>query len=190
MAQASIHTVLKARAGGGALTLRHPRWADFEAWASLRRENKDWLAPWEPGWSEASLNRITYRTQLSRFKKLVQNEQAYPFHIFYGSDEMFIGACNLTHIEKGSSQSARLGYWVGQRFARNGFARASVGAVTQFGFETLGLHRIEAAVQPDNTASIAVLESQNFTHEGSARGYLKINGQWRDHVIYAKLSSD
>ncbi len=190
MVRANIHTVLKTHAAGGALTLRHPRWADFEAWADLRRENKDWLAPWEPGWSDANINRISYRTQLSRFKKLVQNGQAYPFHIFYGADETLIGACNLTHVEKGSAQSARLGYWVGQRFARNGFARSSVGAVTQFAFDTLGLHRVEAGVQPDNAASITVLESQSFTFEGTARGYLKINGEWRDHTIYAKLSSD
>lgn len=186
----SIHTVLKARASGGALTLRHPRWADFEAWADLRRENKDWLSPWEPGWSEGNLNRITYRTQLTRFKKLVQNGQAYPFHVFYGADEILVGACNLTHVERGSAQSAKMGYWIGQKFARNGFARTSVEAVARFGFETLGLHRIEAAVQPDNEASIIVLESQNFKLEGTARGYLKINRHWRDHLVYAKLSSD
>lgn len=190
MGHASIHTVLKGQATGGAITLRHPRWADFEAWSTLRRENKDWLAPWEPGLSDTQVNRIAYRTRLSRFKKLVQNGQAYPFHIFYGRDEILIGACNLTHIERGSAQTARLGYWVGQRFARNGFARSSVATVTRFGFETLGLHRIEAAVQPDNQASITVLESQNFVREGVARGYLKIDKRWRDHVIFAKLSSD
>lgn len=190
MANVTIHTILKARAAGGALSLRHPRWADFEAWSDLRRENKDWLSPWEPGWSEGNINRLTYRSQLSRFKKLVQNGQAYPFHVFYGSDETFVGACNLTHIERGSGQSARLGYWIGQKHARNGFARASIGAVSKFGFETLGLHRIEAAVQPENLASITVLESQSFQNEGTARGYLKINKQWRDHIIFAKLSSD
>ena len=81
MAQVSIHTVLKARAAGGALTLRHPRWADFDTWSLLRRENKDWLTPWEPAWSEAGLSRVTYRSELSRFKKFVQNGAAYPFHI-------------------------------------------------------------------------------------------------------------
>lgn len=190
MANATIHTVLKAHAVGGPLTLRHPRWADFETWSMLRRDNKEWLSPWEPGWTDAALSRVTYRTQLSRFKKLVQNGQAYPFHLYYGAQETLIGACNITHVERGSSQSARLGYWVGQRFTKQGFARAAVSAVTQFGFETLGLHRLEAAVQPSNAASITVLESQNFTKEGIARGYLKTDKQWRDHVIFAKLSSD
>lgn len=190
MANVTIHTVLKAHAPGGKLTLRHPRWADFEAWSHLRRENKDWLSPWEPGWSDGNINRLTYRSQLSRFKKLVQNGQAYPFHVFYGSDEILVGACNLTHIERGSAQSAKLGYWIGEKFSRNGFARTSVKTVSNFGFEKLGLHRIEAAVQPDNIASIKVLESQSFQDEGTARGYLKINKQWQDHKVFAKLSSD
>ncbi|RKQ69265.1 ribosomal-protein-alanine N-acetyltransferase [Litorimonas taeanensis] len=190
MPQASIHTLLKVHASGGALTLRHPRWADYESWSHLRRDNKEWLAPWEPGWSDSHITRITYRTHLSRYKKFVQTGKAYPFHVFYGVDETLIGACNLSHIERGSAQSARLGYWIGEKFARNGFARSSVEAVTRFGFETLGLHRIEAAVQPENLASISVLESQNFTREGISRGYLKIDKVWRDHVIFAKLSSD
>jgi len=52
------------------------------------------------------------------------------------------------------------------------------------------LHRIEAAVQSDNAASIKVLKASGFTYEGQARGYLKINGVWRDHDIYARLSGD
>jgi len=190
MPPVSIHTSLEAQANGGKLVLRHPRWSDFDDWMSLRRENKEWLSPWEPGFSEKKINRITYRTQLSRYKKMVQNGTAYPFHIFYGPDEVFIGGCNLTHVERGSSQSARIGYWIGQRFIRNGFARHSVGRVTSFAFETLGLHRVEAAVQSDNTASITVLDSQGYKEEGVARGYLKINGAWHDHLIYSKLSSD
>jgi len=54
----------------------------------------------------------------------------------------------------------------------------------------LGLHRIEAAVQADNLPSIKVLEASGFCREGMARGYLKINGVWQDHIIYALLSGD
>jgi len=186
----SIHTELKAQASGGQLILRHPRWSDFDDWLTLRKENKDWLSPWEPGFNEKNINRLTYRTQLSRYKKMVQNGTAYPFHVFYGPDAVFVGGCNLTHVERGSAQSARIGYWVGQRFVRNGFARTSVGRVTRFAFETLGLHRIEAAVQSENGASISVLESQDYQKEGVSRGYLKINNRWCDHIIYSKLSSD
>jgi ribosomal-protein-alanine N-acetyltransferase len=181
-------TVLTGKAAGGVIHLRHPRWADFEAWATLRRDNLDYLQPWEPQVSKASLNRSAYRGRLSRLKKLVQQDRAFPFHIFRG--DTLVGACNITHIDRGTAQSAKLGYWVGQQYTGRGFARASVGAASEFCFSGLGLHRLEAAVQSDNSASIKVLEASGFRFEGTARGLLKINGAWRDHDIYAKLSAD
>lgn len=182
------HTVLTADSSGGPIRLVHPRWADFEDWAALRRENIDYLRPWEPDVSTSGLNRSAYRARLSRLKKLVQQDLAFPFHIF--RDKTLVGACNITHIERGMAQSARLGYWIGQRYAGRGFARASVQAASQFCFSGLGLYRVEAAVQCDNAASIKVLKASGFTFEGTARGLLKINGAWRDHDMYARLSGD
>jgi len=182
------HTVLQAKAAGGAIRLSHPRWADFDPWVALRVENAEYLRPWEPFVSESGLNRSAYRGRLSRLKKLVQQDRAYPFHIFRG--DSLVGACNITHIERGTAQSAKLGYWIGEAFTGRGFARAAVQAATDFCFSSLGLHRVEAAVQSDNSASIRVLKASGFTYEGTARGLLKINGAWRDHDIYARLCAD
>lgn len=166
----------------------HPRWADFDAWAALRRKSEDYLRPWEPDVSTKGLNRPAYRARLSRLKKLVQQDRAYPFHVY--REDTLVGACNITHIDRGTAQSAKLGYWIGENYTGRGFARASVKAATAFCFNGLGLHRVEAAVQSDNVASIKVLQASGFTHEGTARGMLKIDGGWRDHDIYARLSSD
>ena len=182
------HTVLSETSAGGVIRLIHPRWADFEDWANLRRENVEYLRPWEPDVSTAGLNRPAYRARLSRLKKLVQQDRAFPFHVFHDSN--LVGACNITHIDRGMAQSARLGYWIGEHYTGRGFARASVKAASTFCFTGLGLHRVEAAVQSDNAASIKVLQASGFTYEGTARGLLKINGAWRDHDIYARLSSD
>ena len=122
--------------------------------------------------SSAGLDRSAYRGRLSRLKKLVQQDRAFPFHIF--REETLVGACNITHIERGTAQSAKLGYWIGESFTGRGFARASVQAVSDFCFTGLGLHRLEAAVQSDNAASIKVLKASGFTYEGTARGLLKI----------------
>ncbi len=62
--------------------------------------------------------------------------------------------------------------------------------VVQFGFETLRLHRIEAACIPDNQRSIRVLEKAGFRREGLSRSYLRINGVWRDHLLYALIAGD
>jgi ribosomal-protein-alanine N-acetyltransferase len=121
---------------------------------------------------------------------MVAAGEGYPFHIFRASDNRLIGACNIMQVRRTVAQSAQLGYWVGERYARQGFARAAVRASVQFCFDELGLHRIEAAVRPENVPSISLLEAVGFTYEGVAREYLKIDGAWRDHAIYARLVSD
>lgn len=118
----------------------------------------------------------------------MHQDRAFPFHIF--RENSLVGACNITHIDRGMAQSARLGYWVGEQYRGRGFARASVRAASEFCFKGLGLHRVEAAVQCENAASIKVLKASDFTYEGTARGLLKIDGAWRDHDIYARLSGD
>lgn len=175
---------------GGGINLKTPKWADFEAWVTLRQDNTDYLAPWEPSWNPAHLSRSAYRVRLAQFKKMINEDTGYPFHIFRSGDNRLVGACNLTNIRRGSQQTANIGYWVGENYSRQGFARAAVHATLKFGFNQLGLHRVEAAVRAENTASIKLLEKTGFTNEGTARGFLKINGQWQDHLIFAKLSSD
>ena len=175
---------------GAPLILRHPRWADFDQWATIRRRDADYLRPWEPEWTEAHLTRGSYRLRLARFRKMVSSERAYPFHALRSDTGELIGACNLTHVERGAARSAKIGYWIAREHTNRGHGRAIVRALSRFGFDTLSLHRIEAAVQPDNLASIRVLDACGYQLEGRARGLLKIAGAWADHDIYARLRSD
>lgn len=172
------------------LILRHPRWTDYEAWADIRRKDSDHLRPWEPEWTDAHLSRGSYRLRLNRFKKMVAGDRAYPFHVFRSDTDQLIGACNLTHVERGAASSAKIGYWIAREHTNRGHARNAVRALTRFAFDTLGLHRVEAAVQPDNAASIRVLTATGYRLEGTARGLLRIDGEWADHAVYARLSSD
>jgi len=121
---------------------------------------------------------------------MAEKGTGYPFHVFGGADMRLVGACNITKIQPAPAQSCSLGYWIGEEHARQGFARAAVRAALKFCFDDLGLHRVEAAVQASNDRSVALLKASGFTHEGTARAYLKINGRWRDHDIYGRLSSD
>lgn len=183
-------TELFEPSAGGGVYLRHPHIQDYEAWANLRLESKDFLQPWEPSWSRDHLGFPAYKARLGRFKKMVANDDGYPFHIFRSSDNALVGACNLTGVTRKVAQTVSLGYWVGERYARQGFARAAVRAACKYSFESLGLHRVEAAVRAENMPSRALLEMLGFTHEGTGRGYLKIDGAWRDHELYAKLAGD
>lgn len=184
-----VKTLLE-QAPGGRVELRQPRWADFEDWAGLRRRSKDFLSPWEPDWSEAHLNRNSYKARLASYNRMIEQGTGYPFHIFAGTDLRLVGACNITQVQKAPAQSAKLGYWIGEEFARQGYARAAVRASLKFCYDDLGLHRVEAAVQGDNLPSKNLLWEMGFTFEGTARAFLKINGAWRDHDIYSRLSSD
>lgn len=177
-------------AGGPALVLRHPRWADYDAWSEVRRRDAEHLRPWEPEWTDAHLSRGSYRLRLNRFRKMVQGDRAYPFHVFRADTENFIGAANLTHVERGAAHSAKIGYWIARDHQNRGHAQHAVRALTRFAFDTLALHRVEAAVQPDNAPSIRVLERTGYRLEGRARGLLKIDGAWADHDVYARLAGD
>jgi ribosomal-protein-alanine N-acetyltransferase len=85
------------------------------------------------------------------------------------------------------AQSASVGYWCGLPFVRQGLTLAAVRAVVAYAFERQNLHRLEAATVPENAASQALLEQAGFERQGFARGYLKINGEWRDHVLFGRL---
>ena len=94
------------------------------------------------------------------------------------------GGITLSNVRRGVAQMGSVGYWCGKPFARHGHTLAAVRALSEFAFRTLGLHRLEAACIPENAPSRALLAKAGFTEEGFARAYLKINGAWRDHVLF------
>ena len=119
-----------------------------------------------------------------------RNDLAYSFFIFRKLDEVLIGALTLANIRRGCAQAGSLGYWIGAAYARQGHMTAAVNAIVPFAFDTLKLHRIEAACIPANVASVRLLEKTGFKREGFARQYLCINGIWQDHWLYARLKDD
>jgi len=105
--------------------------------------------------------------------------------IFKQNTGDLVGGISLADIRHGNRRSAVIGYWIGQDYTRQGHTFASIQAMLAFSFDTLNLNRIEAACQPGNIASRNLLIKAGFTREGLARDYLKINGKWRDHEIWA-----
>lgn len=98
------------------------------------------------------------------------------------------GVINVTDIILGCFRSGYLGYYVFAGFERQGLMREGLQAVIQHAFHSLKLHRLEANVQPENVASIALLKSCGFSKEGYSPRYLKIKGRWRDHERWAILA--
>jgi ribosomal-protein-alanine N-acetyltransferase len=100
-------------------------------------------------------------------------------------DGEIVGYFNLSQIIRGPLQSAFLGYGGVARWSGVGYMAAALRLVQERSFTDLGLHRIEANVQPGNAPSIALVERCGFVREGFSERYLKIGGRWRDHVRFA-----
>lgn len=170
--------------------LRTPQMSDFEEWAGLREQSHAFLSPWEPTWPRDDLTRSAFRRRLRRYYRDIREDEAYPFFVFRAHDDALAGGLTLSNVRRGVTQSCSLGYWVGQPHARQGVMSEAVRAIFPFIFETLRLHRLEAACIPTNTASVKLLERVGFRKEGLARRYLRINGVWQDHLLYALLAED
>jgi ribosomal-protein-alanine N-acetyltransferase len=175
---------------GEGVYLRPPEMRDYEAWTDLRENSRAFLTPWEPTWPGDDLTRTAFRRRLRRHTQEIAEDQAYPFLIFREGDDVLVGGLTLGQIKRGVAQSATLGYWMGLPFAGKGLMSRSVRATIGFAFTSLRLHRIEAACLPHNEASIKLLERNGFKKEGLARAYLRINGLWQDHFLYALLETD
>jgi ribosomal-protein-alanine N-acetyltransferase len=175
---------------GPGITLRAPTMADYPAWSALRDESRAFLAPWEPSWAPDELTRAAFRRRLKRYGRDIREDVGYPFLVFRASDDVLLGGLTLAYVRRGVTQSCTLGYWMGVRHAGRGIMTAAVRTVVPFAFDTLKLHRIEAACLPSNEASIRLLEKVGFRREGYARRYLCINGDWRDHLLFALVDDE
>ncbi len=175
---------------GDGLYLRPAVAADYSAWARLREQSRAFLTPWEPTWLSDDLTRTAFRRRLRRQAEEIAGDESFAFLIFDSTSDELLGGLTLGGIRRGGAQAATRGDWLGAPHAGKGRMTRAVAAVVRFGFDSLRLHRIEAACIPDNAPSIALLERNGFEREGFARAYLKINDAWRDHILLALLEGE
>ncbi|MGL5809215.1 MAG: GNAT family N-acetyltransferase [Nocardioides sp.] len=160
----------------------HPR--DHEAWREVRSRNAAWLAPWDATVpSNAFRSQSTFPQLARRLRRLARQGAAMPFAIEVSG--VFAGQLTVNNIVRGSAQFASIGYWIDRDFAGRGLIPRAVALVIDHCFFTAGLHRIEIAARPENTNSLRVVEKLGMREIGFAPHYLHINGEWRDHRIYA-----
>lgn len=173
----------------GLVMLRVPEMGDHQEWAKLRLASREFLSPWEPVWPANDLTRGAFRSRIRQYLRDIDDDAAYPYFIFEAGGSELKGAITLSNVRRGVAQAGTLGYWIGAPYARQGFMTAALRLMLGFAFQHLSLHRVEAACLPHNDASAALLRRCGFEHEGLARAYLKIGGEWRDHQLFAKLAS-
>ncbi|WP_172328091.1 GNAT family N-acetyltransferase [Mangrovicoccus sp. HB161399] len=172
------------------LLLRPPQHSDFNAWTALRRESQAFLVPWEPTWAPDHLTRKAFTSRVYWAQRVIANGTGVPLFLIRQEDEELLGAITLDNIRRGPAQDGTIGYWIGERHARQGYMREAIQSLVHHSFQVMDLSRLQAACLPENAASRGLLESCGFKYEGVAQSYLQINGRWRNHVLYANLRSD
>jgi ribosomal-protein-alanine N-acetyltransferase len=157
--------------------------ADAPALLELRVRNRAFLEPWEP-LRDPRFYTLAAQRDAVRAAVHERNEgRALPFVI--EADGAVVGAVNLNVIVRGVFDNAYLGYWLDEAHGGRGIATEGVRQAVSFAFGPGGLHRVQAAVIPRNAPSLRVLEKLGFREEGLAVRYLRINGVWEDHRIFA-----
>jgi ribosomal-protein-alanine N-acetyltransferase len=162
--------------------LRPPHPLDEEEFIALMQASRAFHRPW-----------ASAPTNAERFGSYLADATRTDFEamlVCRREDDAIAGFFNLSHITRGALQSAYLGYAVGKPFAGQGYMRQGLELVLRHAFLDLGLHRIEANIQPGNHASIALARGAGFSREGFSRRYLKIGGRWRDHERWAIIVDD
>ncbi|MEM7241419.1 MAG: GNAT family protein [Pseudomonadota bacterium] len=170
--------------------LRLPAKRDHVDWARLRSQSAEFLRIWEPVWAPDHFSKRSFQNRVYWARRVFNDQTAIPLFIFRSNDDALLGGITLDNIRRGPSQSATLGYWIGQDYARQGYMSEAIKALVAYSFSKLDLSRIEAATLAKNAPSRGVLEKSGFKYEGVAQSYLQIDGKWRNHVLYANLRSD
>jgi [ribosomal protein S5]-alanine N-acetyltransferase len=156
--------------------VRAPTPDDRAAYLDAMRSSRRLHGRWVPPASDESFDRLL---------KCVQDERYEPGLVCRIEDGAIVGFINVNEIVRGLFQSAYLGYAAVAPHAGQGYMREGLEVVMARAFTELGLHRLEANIQPANHASIALVRGAGFVREGFSERYLKIGGRWRDHERWA-----
>ena len=159
------------------VVIRPPTADDEDAFLAAMRASRSVHRPWlyMPETPDA------YKTYIAR----VDDPRAAPFLACRKEDGAIVGFLNLSEIVRGAFKNAFLGYGGVAGYAGQGYMREAMDLLLREAFSELGLHRLEANIQPGNERSIALAKRAGFELEGFSPRYLKIGGRWRDHERYA-----
>jgi ribosomal-protein-alanine N-acetyltransferase len=150
-------------------------------------ENRSWLRKWEATSPNGPMSFDT-RASIRSLQANARVGLGLPFVLEY--EGQLAGQLNVSSISYGSVASASIGYWVSERFAGKNITPIGVALATDYCFYSVGLHRIEICIRPENAPSLRVVEKLGFRYEGLRRRYIHINGDWRDHFCFALVREE
>lgn len=164
------------------VTIRPIRLRDARTLENELLGNRAWLRRWEAS-NPYGPTGFDVKASIRALQAHARSGGGIPFAM--ECDGEFAGQLNVSGITYGSLSSATLGYWVAERFAGRGVTPTAVALATDHCFFTLGLHRMEICIRPENAPSLRVVQKLGFRYEGLRRRYIHINGEWADHFCFA-----
>ncbi len=153
--------------------------SDEEQFTTRMRESIDLHEPW----ISPPTNGYLFKAYLKR----IQKEDHEGFAVCLKDTDDIVGVININNIVRGSFQSASLGYYVVARHQGDGYMYEGLRMLIRFACQTLGLHRLEANIQPTNERSQRLVERCGFVSEGLSKQFLFIDGAWRDHIRWCYI---
>lgn len=179
------------RTRAGTVTLRPVKMRDGKTWSELRIRNQNSLLPWEPtgvgSWADRH-QPGSWPPLFAVLKSEAKRGTILPFVIEL--DGQYVGQLTVGNIQRGAVRSAWIGYWVDDTHSGKGIATAAVALGVDHCFGPVGLHRLDATVQPANDASQKVLKNIGFRQEGLLVRYMDVNKRWRDHMLFALTAEE
>lgn len=163
---------------------------DAESLLDLRLRNGEFFQKYSPTFDGDYYTLDGIRKYISNSVKHREEDKQYSFGIFLRDNGRLVGDVSLYHVSRGSLQRCFVGYALDKQYNGRGYATEAVSLAVEFAFNELSLHRVDAGVMLTNVGSMRVLEKAGFRREGIERKGVRINGQWEDHQIFAKISDD
>jgi [ribosomal protein S5]-alanine N-acetyltransferase len=173
---------------GDPVVLDALRRGDKADWLRVRALNRRWLQEWEATAPDRGGQTVTFAALVRHYNSEARAGRMLPFAIRF--DGRLVGQMVVFGIAWGSLLSASVGYWVDEDVAGRGVAPTALALASDHALGTLGLHRLEVNIRPENANSLAVVRKLGFRDEGVRAAYLHINGAWRDHRTFALTAED
>ena len=173
---------------GEQLLLCALRRRDRAEWIEVRSRNRHWLEPWDatsPGQEPAY---VSFPGLVRHYR--VEGKAGRMLPLTIRVEGRIVGQMVLFGISYGSLLSVAAGYWVDEEVAGRGIAPTALAMAGDHALGSMGLHRIEVNIRPENANSLAVVRKLGFRDEGVRAAYLHIDGAWRDHRTFALTTED
>lgn len=172
------------------LILRQATRYDAAALLDYYLVNRDHLQPWEPLRTDDFYTVDALEHRLEAMEQQMRADSALHLLMFRRNADELLGECNFTNMVRGPFQACHLGFSIAAAAQGRGLMYEGLSVAIAFVLDVYGLHRVMANYRPENVRSARLLERLGFATEGKARGYLKINGEWADHILTSRINGN